>query len=257
MPSWSSPSRQKVIVIGQCVFRRLNECTVVGLHRITSRTISTSPRMCDPLGGASGAGGDATPARRTFLFDQKILVSSEFDSGNLANVEKVETVPGGGADPALEFNLWTLRDNDGGERPGKCDSWFYFSVRGVDGDTRLRFNLMKFKQKNLFNQGWVPVFRTSQTPNKTFSRLRDKPKLRKDTVRNFPEMLLYFDAFMTSLCKYSPPPPPPSPTTQHSLYKAQHRTAKRFSLSIFRPWATILMMAHGHNIDKKEKLVTV
>lgn len=121
------------------------------------------------------------PARQVFHFSPRIVFSSDFDSGNLARVERDEGSPGASG-YAGTFNIWTLRDNESGERPGKCDSWFYFSVRGLEADSRIRINLMKFKQKNLFNQGWVPVFRTTQSQSKTFSRLRDKPKLRMDSV---------------------------------------------------------------------------
>ena len=50
--------------------------------------------------------------------------SSNFDSGNLARVAKVEKHEN-------EFNLWTLPDCANTDYENGNRTWFYFSVRGM------------------------------------------------------------------------------------------------------------------------------
>ena len=51
-------------------------------------------------------------------------IKSDFDSGNLAKVEKVEKCDN-------EFNLWTLPDCANTPYENGNRTWFYFSVKGM------------------------------------------------------------------------------------------------------------------------------
>ncbi|XP_077008491.1 cytosolic carboxypeptidase-like protein 5 isoform X3 [Tamandua tetradactyla] len=119
-----------------------------------------------------------------------LLFSSRFDSGNLAHVEKVESVcsdgegVGGGAAaptssiasfPDYEFNVWTRPDCAETEFENGNRSWFYFSVRGGTPGKLIKINIMNMnKQSKLYSQGMAPFVRTLPTRPR-WERVRDRP----------------------------------------------------------------------------------
>ncbi|XP_042552631.1 cytosolic carboxypeptidase-like protein 5 isoform X1 [Dipodomys spectabilis] len=119
-----------------------------------------------------------------------LLFSSRFDSGNLAHVEKVESVTtdgegvGGGASaltssitssPDYEFNVWTRPDCAETEFENGNRSWFYFSVRGGSPGRLIKINIMNMnKQSKLYSQGMAPFVRTLPSRPR-WERIRDRP----------------------------------------------------------------------------------
>ncbi|XP_003787508.1 cytosolic carboxypeptidase-like protein 5 isoform X1 [Otolemur garnettii] len=119
-----------------------------------------------------------------------LLFSSRFDSGNLAHVEKVESVSsdgegvGSGASapvsgiasfPDYEFNVWTRPDCAETEFENGNRSWFYFSVRGGAPGKLIKINIMNMnKQSKLYSQGMAPFVRTLPTRPR-WERIRDRP----------------------------------------------------------------------------------
>ncbi|XP_054978610.1 cytosolic carboxypeptidase-like protein 5 isoform X4 [Sorex araneus] len=138
--------------------------------------------------GQSGAGG-CVPGPVMELRCGGLLFSSRFDSGNLAHVEKVESVSsdgegaaGGVAAPAsslsspdYEFNVWTRPDCAETEFENGNRSWFYFSVRGGTPGKLIKINIMNMnKQSKLYSQGMAPFVRTVPTRPR-WERVRDRP----------------------------------------------------------------------------------
>ncbi|KAM5292255.1 cytosolic carboxypeptidase-like protein 5 isoform 1-T1 [Ctenodactylus gundi] len=119
-----------------------------------------------------------------------LLFSSRFDSGNLAHVEKVDSVPsdgegvGGGASapiggttsfPDYEFNVWTRPDCAETEFENGNRSWFYFSVRGGTPGKLIKINIMNMnKQSKLYSQGMAPFVRTLPSRPR-WERIRERP----------------------------------------------------------------------------------
>ncbi|XP_067559573.1 cytosolic carboxypeptidase-like protein 5 isoform X2 [Pseudorca crassidens] len=119
-----------------------------------------------------------------------LLFSSRFDSGNLAHVEKVESVSSDGegvvggasastssiaSSPDYEFNVWTRPDCAETEFENGNRSWFYFSVRGGTPGKLIKINVMNMnKQSKLYSQGMAPFVRTLPTRPR-WERIRDRP----------------------------------------------------------------------------------
>ncbi|XP_053523033.1 cytosolic carboxypeptidase-like protein 5 isoform X4 [Artibeus jamaicensis] len=119
-----------------------------------------------------------------------LLFSSRFDSGNLAHVEKVESVSSDGegvaggtlaptsstaSSPDYEFNVWTRPDCAETEFENANRSWFYFSVRGGSPGKLIKINIMNMnKQSKLYSQGMAPFVRTLPTRPR-WERIRDRP----------------------------------------------------------------------------------
>ena len=111
---------------------------------------------------------------------------SNFDSGNLARVEKVKqeelspcpdepdvTVA---IVPDYDYNVWTAPDCAGLECENANRTWFYFGVKGGQPGKLLRINVMNLnRQGKLYSQGMSPLVKVVPTRNK-WERLRDKPK---------------------------------------------------------------------------------
>ncbi|XP_043193737.1 cytosolic carboxypeptidase-like protein 5 [Amphibalanus amphitrite] len=98
--------------------------------------------------------------------DGGFRISSNFDSGNLQRLEKVEpgTVAFEGQGPddlcAHEFNCWVNPDCGGTEYENNNRTWFHFSFSGGPPFATVRFNIMNMnRQGKLYAQGMRTVYR--------------------------------------------------------------------------------------------------
>jgi len=116
-----------------------------------------------------------------------LLFFSNFDSGNLGLVEKVEKLEDEENEgtnfivpPDYEFNVQTKPDCAGTEHENGNRSWFYFGVRGYASGKLIKINITNMnRQGKLYSQGMAPMVR--QPPHKSkWVRIRDRP--RHDTV---------------------------------------------------------------------------
>lgn len=74
----------------------------------------------------------STPAHNIFEFDGDVTFSSNFDNGNLAKVEKLQSRP-------FDFKIWTAPDNMGTDYQSKnSNGWFHFVVTGLPSGATLR-----------------------------------------------------------------------------------------------------------------------
>lgn len=88
-----------------------------------------------------------------------LIFFSNFDSGNLAKVEKCrnDTSNDGGVN---EFNVWTSPDCANTIYENDYSSWFYFGIRGSISNNLLKINVINMnKQAKLYNQGMTPLVR--------------------------------------------------------------------------------------------------
>ncbi|XP_028402724.1 cytosolic carboxypeptidase-like protein 5 [Dendronephthya gigantea] len=137
---------------------------------------------------------------------------SNFDSGNLARVERVKrdaistsdvnyipsnlTQPANAAvslstqdqnnsstslgmfslySPDLEYNLWTTPDCAGTMYENLNRTWFYFGVKGCLSGKLVKFTMMNMnKQGKLYNQGMTPLVKVVPGRNK-WARIRERP----------------------------------------------------------------------------------
>jgi hypothetical protein len=77
--------------------------------------------------------GNNVPAHNIFDVNG-VVFSSNFDSGNLAEVEKC------GAKP-FEYRIYTCPDNMGSQYQSKHNAWFHFQVSGVPAGSQLRIHI--------------------------------------------------------------------------------------------------------------------
>jgi len=93
--------------------------------------------------------------------------SSDFDSGNLARVVKLEK-------DEPEFNLWTLPDCANTVFENGNRTWFYFSVKGPC-NVSVKFNLMNLnRQAKLYSQGMRPLCKILPHQQQ-WERIKEKP----------------------------------------------------------------------------------
>lgn len=109
---------------------------------------------------------------------------SNFDSGNLAKVERTKQDPDDvdeDADlppfsvPDYEYNVWTWPDAVGTEYENLNRTWFHFGVKGGSPGKLLKVNIMNLnRQGKLYNQGMSPFVRIVPGRNR-WDRIRDRP----------------------------------------------------------------------------------
>ena len=88
-----------------------------------------------------------------------LIISSDFDSGNIDRVEQV------GGEESLEFNLWTALDCAGTEFENPNSSWFYFkvSIPAHHNGKAISFNIMNMnRQWRLYQQGLTPIMKVGK-----------------------------------------------------------------------------------------------
>ncbi|KAG7163114.1 Cytosolic carboxypeptidase-like protein 5-like, partial [Homarus americanus] len=138
------------------------------------------------------------------------IFTSNFESGNLARVEKVDP-PGSGHAPSsqggsltggrkahksstssqpivdpmpvnYEFNLWTRPDCAGTEYENNNRTWFFFGIKGGAVGNRVRLNVMNLnKQSKLYSQGMQPVMQCiSNTRPPRWERIKDRCTYRSE-----------------------------------------------------------------------------
>ena len=96
------------------------------------------------------------PQHNTFIFDD-IIFSSDFDSGNLAKVEKIDS---------KKFFLWIGPDCFNTMCEKSFRSWFYFKI-AAEGEYDFTIKNMNLQGK-LFRDGMKPLVKT---PSKTWERI--------------------------------------------------------------------------------------
>ncbi|CAH8554155.1 unnamed protein product [Schistosoma haematobium] len=142
-----------------------------------------------------------------------ILFSSNFDSGNLARVEKVLRDPDEPPSLSLqsnskqqqqlvqkatnkvnsnifgnfaiadvradyEFRMWIKPDCAGTAYANGNRTWFYFSMRGYSPGKIMRATIMNMnKQSKIYSQGFSPIYRvcSPSVAQSRWKRIRDKP----------------------------------------------------------------------------------
>ena len=85
------------------------------------------------------------PAHNVFSFDDHVF-SSNFDNGNLANVEKIGD---------CEYRIFTSPDCFGTEFQGKNCAWFHFTITGFSAKTTLRIHIAGAGNGNMYKNDMV------------------------------------------------------------------------------------------------------
>ena len=115
-----------------------------------------------------------------------LTFTSNFDSGNLARVERVKNdenstveevddMSGTIVTPDYEYNVWTRPDCAGTEFENSNRSWFHFGVKGGSPGKVLKINIMNLnRQGKLYAQGMSVVVKVIPGRNK-WERIRERP----------------------------------------------------------------------------------
>ena len=137
---------------------------------------------------------------------------SNFDSGNLARVEKNESFNGNPTTTAdsegekedvpqeikvdHSFNVWTAPDAAGTQYQNGNRSWFYFGIRGPLSSHSIRITVMNMnRQSKLYAQGYNAIARfLPLRPN--WERLRIKPAYKNNDA----SMMLTFTCTFPHSC---------------------------------------------------------
>ena len=139
-----------------------------------------------------------------------LIFTSNFDSGNLARVERVKAEeslsPSEEVDhsstaltPDYEYNVWTAPDCAGTEHENPNRTWFHFGVKGGQPGKLLKINIMNLnRQGKLYGQGMAPLVKVVQGKNK-WERIRDKPtfEVRLSLVQDSFYELLFSISFLS------------------------------------------------------------
>ena len=96
---------------------------------------------------------DSQPQQNTWTFNNGIVISSAFDSGNLGRctVDNSEI---------SSFTMYMSGDSLPYTQVGHIWTWFYYSVKGVKNGETLTFNIRGMAmQGKLYKMGLRPVYR--------------------------------------------------------------------------------------------------
>lgn len=87
--------------------------------------------------------------QRSFFFPEDgLAITSEFDSGNLIQVERVAP---------LRYNMYSCPDCGNSPVQTNSKQWFHFAVRGVHKGTNLHFTFIGQMPSKMYSFGWTPV----------------------------------------------------------------------------------------------------
>nr|CAJ2472098.1 unnamed protein product [Leishmania braziliensis] len=114
--------------------------------------------------------------QRTFYFKEDNLeFSSQFDSGNLIQVERVD---------AFQYRMYTAMDC--GNAPWQTNNrqWFHFSVRGGSKDAIVTICFVGMAHSNMFTYDWMPVMAVVPT-RPQYSRITGKAHV--EALETMPE----------------------------------------------------------------------
>lgn len=118
----------------------------------------------------SSSSPNVVTSHNEFKFDN-VVFSSNFDNGNLANVERAGN---------YSYKVWSAPDNYKTPHQTKNSFWFYFSVSGLESGARLCIRLVNAAQHGtLYKHDMRPVFKSYAT-NNTWIRLRKSTRIEKE-----------------------------------------------------------------------------
>ncbi|KPI83481.1 putative zinc carboxypeptidase [Leptomonas seymouri] len=128
--------------------------------------------------------------QRTFYFrEDNLEFSSQFDSGNLIQVERVG--------PFL-YRMYTAMDCGNSAWQTNNRQWFHFSLRGGRSGAVVTFTFVGMMHSNMFNFDWMPV--SAMTPSRPeYTRLPGKAKV--EPLENMPETPGYPLLVLSSVLK--------------------------------------------------------
>jgi hypothetical protein len=87
--------------------------------------------------------------QRSFFFPEDgIAMTSEFDSGNLIQVERVAP---------MRYNMYSCPDCGNSPFQTNSKQWFHFALRGVTKNSTLHFTFIGQMPSKMYNFGWTPV----------------------------------------------------------------------------------------------------
>ncbi|XP_058801298.1 cytosolic carboxypeptidase-like protein 5 isoform X2 [Phymastichus coffea] len=93
--------------------------------------------------------------------------------------------------PSYEFNLWTKQDCHGTEFQNNNRTWFHFGIKASMPGSYVKLNLVNLnKQVKMFSQGMCPVFKVIPG-HPQWDRIKEKPTFMADDKNN--EFMLSFN----------------------------------------------------------------
>lgn len=121
-----------------------------GPVELLSPSVPLSPTTAgQPLGQPSWTYTPPPNTQRTFYFPEDGLhFTSEFDSGNLIQVERVA---------ANRYHLYSSPDCGNSSYQTNNRQWFHFAVRGATKGTVLQIQMIGLMVSKMYSFGWTPV----------------------------------------------------------------------------------------------------
>ncbi len=112
-------------------------------------------------------------AHNEFRFDN-ILFSSNFDNGNLANVEKSTS-----GSISNSYKVWSAPDNYKSQYQSRNSFWFHFSITGLESGEKLSIRLVNAaNHATLYKHDMRPVYKSFAT-NNVWTRLKKPVRFEK------------------------------------------------------------------------------